>query len=90
MYDSNMGGVLLSLEDDVRLLPVDHSNPSTNNSRGSNNNYNNNNSSSSMLLGGRIINDLPYIIHYRFEVNGLVFCPTSRWDTSICVNWLNE
>jgi hypothetical protein len=28
-----------------------------------------------MLLGGRIINDLPYI-HYRFEVNGLVFCPT--------------
>lgn len=75
MYDSNMGGVLLSLEGDVRLLPVDHSNPSTNNSRVSSNNNNNNNSNSSMLIGGRIINDLPYI-HYRFEVNGLVFCPT--------------
>lgn len=62
MYDSNMDGVLLSLEEDVRLLPIDHSNPSSNDSN-------------SMLLGGRIINDLPYI-HYQFEVNGLVFCPT--------------
>jgi hypothetical protein len=68
MYDSNMGGVLLSLEEDVRLLPIDYLSPSPNN-RGDNSNNN------SMLLGGRIINDLPYI-HYRFEVNGLVFCPT--------------
>lgn len=68
MYDSNMGGVLLSLEEDVRLLPIDYLSPSPNN-RGGNSNNN------SMLLGGRIINDLPYI-HYRYEVNGLVFCPT--------------
>lgn len=67
MYDSNMGGVLLSLEDDVRLLPIDSTNPSPNNRGGSCSN-------NSMLLGGRIINDLPFI-HYRFEVNGLVFCP---------------
>jgi len=26
------------------------------------------------LVGGRIIDDLPYV-HYRFQVHGLVFCP---------------
>ena len=67
MYDSNMGGVLLSLEDDIKLLPVDYKAPS----RGSSNNNNRN----SGLIGGRIVDDLPYI-HYKFQINGLLFCPS--------------
>jgi hypothetical protein len=58
MHDSNMKGVLLSLEDDVKLLPLSDGGVGV---KG--------------LIGGRIIDDLPYI-HYRFQVNGLVFCPS--------------
>ncbi|KAL7520583.1 hypothetical protein ACHAWX_005302 [Stephanocyclus meneghinianus] len=58
MYDSNMKGVLLSLEDHVKLLPLGDGGVGV---KG--------------LVGGRIIDDLPYI-HYRFQVNGLVFCPS--------------
>ena len=68
MYDSNMGGVLLSLEDDIKLLPIDYKAPSS--SRGSSNNNRN-----SGLIGGRIVDDLPYI-HYKFQINGLLFCPS--------------
>jgi len=66
MYDSNMGGVLLSLDDDIKLLPIDYKAPS---SRGSSTNNN------SGLIGGRIVDDLPYI-HYKFQINGLLFCPS--------------
>ena len=69
MYDSNMGGVLLSLDDDIKLLPVDYKAPSS--SRGGSSSSNNN----SGLIGGRIVDDLPYI-HYKFQINGLLFCPT--------------
>jgi len=71
MYDSNMGGVLLSLEDDIKLLPIDYKAPSS--SRGGSSSNNNRNSSG--LIGGRIVDDLPYI-HYKFQINGLLFCPT--------------
>jgi len=70
MYDSNMGGVLLSLEDDIKLLPIDYKAPSSRGGSSSNNNRN-----SSGLIGGRIVDDLPYI-HYKFQINGLLFCPT--------------
>lgn len=63
MYDSNMGGVLLSLENDVTLLPVDYK-------AGSSSRDNN----SGLLIGGRIVDDLPYI-HYKFSVDVLLFCP---------------
>ena len=63
MYDSNMGGVLLSLENDVTLLPVDYK-------AGSSSRCNN----SGLLIGGRIVDDLPYI-HYKFSVDVLLFCP---------------
>lgn len=72
MYDSNMGGVLLSLEDDIKLLPVDYK--ATSSSRGGSS-TNNNNRNSSGLIGGRIVDDLPYI-HYKFQINGLLFCPS--------------
>lgn len=57
-YDANLGGVLLSLQNDAKLLPLDQNGVGD---RGG-------------LIGGRIIDDLPYI-HYRFQVRGLVFCP---------------
>lgn len=66
MYDANMGGVLLSLEDGIKLLPLK---PRTTGGR-SNNGHNNSNG----LVGGRIADDLPYI-HYRFQFQGLLFCP---------------
>jgi len=67
MYNANMGGVLMSLEEGVKLLPIDHkvtggNSASRNNIRGSG------------LVGGSIVDDLPYI-HYRFQVKGLLFCP---------------
>lgn len=69
MYDSNMGGVLLSLEDDIKLLPVDYKATSSSRGSGSSNNRN------SGLIGGRIVDDLPYV-HYKFQMNGLLFSPT--------------
>lgn len=57
MYDARMGGVLLSLEEGVKLLPVVAD-------RGGDGG----------LVGGRIIDDLPYV-HYRFQARGLLFCP---------------
>ena len=65
MYDANMGGVLLSLEDGIKLLPL---NPRTNGGRS---NFSNRNG----LIGGRIVDDLPYV-HYRFQFQGLLFCPS--------------
>ena len=62
MYDANMGGVLLSLEEDgIKLLPIDNTTKSNKQQRG--------------LVGGRVVDDLPYI-HYRFQVSGLLFCPS--------------
>lgn len=67
MYDSNMGGVLLSLEEGVKLLPVvpNQGNNTTGRVVGTN---------LGGLVGGRVVDDLPYI-HYRFQVKGLLFCP---------------
>lgn len=65
MYDANMGGVLLSLEDGIKLLPLK---PRSVGGRSSNDSYSNG------LVGGRIVDDLPYI-HYRFQFQGLLFCP---------------
>jgi len=67
MYDSNMGGVLLSLEEGVKLLPVvpNQGNNATARAVGS---------KRGGLVGGRVVDDLPYI-HYRFQVKGLLFCP---------------
>ncbi|KAL7537890.1 hypothetical protein ACHAXR_011724 [Thalassiosira sp. AJA248-18] len=69
MYDANMGGVLLSLDEEqgVKLLPIDIR-------RGNNTTRGSGNNNSSSLIGGRIVDDLPYI-HYRFQVKGLLFCP---------------
>lgn len=64
-YDAKLGGVLLSLEDDATILPID-----SDKSRGAS------------LVGGRIIDDLPYV-HYRFQVHGLVFCP--RVGMKVCI-----
>ncbi|KAL3808130.1 hypothetical protein ACHAXA_004984 [Cyclostephanos tholiformis] len=58
MYDANMGGVLLSLEE-----ATDRGNNVSTTSR-----Y------TGGLIGGRIVDDLPYI-HYRFQAKGLIFCP---------------
>ena len=66
MYDANMGGVLLSLEDGIKLLPLQ---PRPSGGRG--NNIGNN---SNGLVGGRIVDDLPYV-HYKFQFKGLLFCP---------------
>ena len=66
MYDANMGGVLLSLEDGIKLLPLK---PRPSGGRGSNIGNNSNG-----LIGGRIVDDLPYV-HYRFQFQGLLFCP---------------
>jgi hypothetical protein len=66
MYDANMGGVLLSLEDGIKLLPLK---PRSVGGRSSNNDNNSNG-----LVGGRIVDDLPYV-HYRFQFQGLLFCP---------------
>lgn len=61
MYDANMGGVLLSVEEEgIKLLPIDDGNGGRSRSSG--------------LIGGRIVDDLPYV-HYRFQVKGLLFCP---------------
>jgi len=68
MYDANMGGVLLSLEDGIKLLPLQ---PRTIGGRGGNNSSMNNRSG---LIGGRVVDDLPYV-HYRFQFRGLLFCP---------------
>lgn len=68
MYDANMGGVLLSLEDGIKLLPLQ---PRTIGGRGGNNSIINNKSG---LIGGRVVDDLPYV-HYRFQFRGLLFCP---------------
>jgi len=70
MYDANMGGVLLSLQDDkgeggVKLLPIDHKTTTTTS----------NNRGASSMVGGRIVDDLPYI-HYKFQFRGLLFCPS--------------
>jgi len=62
MYDANMGGVLLSLEEGVELIPIDQKSTDKGNN------------SSTSLIGGRIVDDLPYI-HYRFQAKGLLFCP---------------
>ena len=70
MYNANMGGGLLSLEEGVKLLPVDHSTSST----GGNSKSGGSARGGGGLIGGRIINDLPYI-HYTFQFNGLLFCP---------------
>lgn len=63
MYDAKMGGVLLSLEDNVKVLPID--NKFSSSAAGG---------SSVGLIGGRIVDDLPYI-HYHFQARGLLFCP---------------
>lgn len=62
MYDANMGGVLLSLEEGVELIPIDQKSTDKGNN------------ASTSLIGGRIVDDLPYI-HYRFQAKGLLFCP---------------
>lgn len=61
MYDAKMGGVLLSVEDNVKVLPIDHKSTAA----GIRN---------VGLVGGRIVDDLPYI-HYHFQARGLLFCP---------------
>jgi hypothetical protein len=63
MYDAKMGGVLLSLEDNVKVLPIDNKSSSA---AGFGSNVG--------LIGGRIVDDLPYI-HYHFQAKGLLFCP---------------
>lgn len=60
MYDAKMGGVLLSLEDNVKVLPIDHKASSA--------------GGKNVVAGGRIVDDLPYI-HYHFQARGLLFCP---------------
>ncbi len=64
MYDAKMGGVLLSLEDSVKVLSIDHRSVCTAGYGGGN----------VGLIGGRIVDDLPYI-HYHFQARGLLFCP---------------
>lgn len=66
-YDSNLGGVLLSLENDVKILPLETGTRGT---------------TTKGLVGGRIIDDLPYV-HYRFQVHGLVFCPKVGMKVSV-------
>lgn len=72
-YDAKLGGVLLSLEDDAKILPIDSDNKDGYHRRGG----------ASSLVGGRIIDDLPYV-HYRFQVHGLVFCP--KVGMKVCIN----
>lgn len=67
MYDANMGGVLLSVEDGIKLLPLQ---PRTIGRRINNSNKN----GSNRFVGGRIVDDLPYV-HFRFQFQGLLFCP---------------
>ena len=64
MYDANMVGVLLSLEEGVELIPIDHKSTT----KGTSSRH------TKGLIGGRIVDDLPYI-HYRFQAKGLLFCP---------------
>ena len=66
MYDSKMGGVLLCLEDNVKVLPIDHRSAGTATAGCGGGNVG--------LIGGRIVDDLPYI-HYHFQARGLLFCP---------------
>jgi len=61
----------MSLEEEVKLLPVGKI---TNNSNNKATNGRGGGGSPSSLIGGRIFDDLPYI-HYRFQVEGLLFCP---------------
>ncbi|KAL7551394.1 hypothetical protein ACHAWF_017109 [Thalassiosira exigua] len=61
-YDANMGGVLLSLEEEVQLLPAD-----VRRGRGGG-------GARGGLVGGRVADDLPHV-HYRFRARGLLFCP---------------
>jgi hypothetical protein len=68
MYDANMGGVLLSLKEGVEILPIDHKATDKGNNASTSSRY------TGGLIGGRIIDDLPYI-HYRFQAKGLIFCP---------------
>jgi hypothetical protein len=68
MYDANMGGVLLSLEEGVELLSIDHKATDKGNNASMSSRY------TGGLIGGRIVDDLPYI-HYRFQAKGLLFCP---------------
>ena len=70
MYDANMGGVLLSLEENVTLLPLDAAAVTDDEGSNSRNGY-----GGSGLIGGRIVDDLPYI-HYKFQTRGLLFCPS--------------
>jgi hypothetical protein len=58
-YDANLGGVLLSLENDTKILPLKEPHGGI---------------GAKGLFGGKIIDDLPFV-HYRFQVHGLVFCP---------------
>ncbi len=77
MYNANMGGVLLSLESGVTLLPIDYDierngavvtedegSMVPSGSRREKRNY----------IGGRITDDLPYV-HFKFRTKGLLFCP---------------
>ncbi|KAL9182578.1 hypothetical protein ACHAXT_013230 [Thalassiosira profunda] len=66
-YDANMGGVLLSLEGEVELLPVDRT-------ANTNSGIHNRDTVGGGLIGGRIMDDLPHI-HHRFRAKGLLFCP---------------
>lgn len=62
-YDSTMGGVLLSLQGDTK------------GGEGSCVTLLPVSDNGTSLIGGRVINDLPHV-HYRFKVEGLLFCPT--------------
>jgi hypothetical protein len=68
MYNANIGGVLLSLEEGIELLPIDQKAADKGNDATTTSRY------TGGLIGGRIVNDLPYI-HYRFQAKGLLFCP---------------
>mmetsp|Transcript_20603 Transcript_20603/g.42463 ORF Transcript_20603/g.42463 Transcript_20603/m.42463 type:complete len:357 (-) Transcript_20603:382-1452(-) len=78
MYNANMGGVLLSLESGVTLLPIDYE------IQGSGAIVTEDEESTIALgsgglkksyVGGRITDDLPYV-HFKFRTKGLLFCPT--------------
>jgi hypothetical protein len=68
MFNANIGGVLLSLEEGIELLPIDQKAADRGNHASSTSRY------TEGLIGGRIVDDLPYI-HYRFQAKGLTFCP---------------
>jgi hypothetical protein len=68
MYNATIGGVLLSLEEDIELLPIDQKPTNRGYDASTTSRY------TGGLIGGRIVDDLPYI-HYRFQAKGLIFCP---------------